>query len=76
MKLATIVPTDIPLSVKQAMEDELKRIGSPGTDTALFVTKIERFGVAGDIDLTVPAAMELAVNAEKNNFDAIILNAM
>ncbi|MBN2468487.1 MAG: hypothetical protein JXD19_10090 [Deltaproteobacteria bacterium] len=74
MKVAVIVPGEIPAEVKKPIEDELKRVASPGTDVEVFGIKGGRIRVAGDIDLSIPAAMEQAVNAEKNGFAAIILN--
>lgn len=74
MKLAIIVPGELPSEAKEHLEEELKRIASPGTETETFDIKGGKIRVAADIDLAVPAAVELAVDAEKNGFDAIVLD--
>ena len=74
MKIAVIVPAELPGEAREALIGELKRVASPGTDTDLFEIKKAKIRVAGDIDLLVPAAMDLAMKAEKNGFDAIVLN--
>ena len=74
MRLAVILPGELPEEAKGALQAEYKRIVAPGTDTAIFEVKNSQIRVAGDIDLLVPAAVEIARDAEAKGFDGIILN--
>jgi len=74
MRLAVILPGELPEEAKGALQAEYKRIVALGTDTAIFEVKNSKIRVAGDIDLLVPAAVEIARDAEAKGFDGIILN--
>jgi len=74
MRLAVILPGELPEAAKGALQAEYKRIVAPGTDTAIFEVKNSQIRVAGDIDLLVPAAVKIARDAEAKGFDGIILN--
>jgi len=74
MKLAIIQPCEMPTEAWKPLENEINRIVSPGTEIALFDIKGGKVRVASDIDLSAPAAVKLAVDAEKNGFDAIVLD--
>jgi len=74
MKLAIILPGEIATEAWQPLEDEINRIVSPGTEVTLFDIKGGKVRVPADIDLTVPAAMSIAADAEKKGFDGILLD--
>ena len=74
MKLALILPGEIGPEASKPLENEINRIVSPGTEAALFEIKGGKVRVSADIDLTAPAAVKIAVGAEKNGFDAIVLD--
>ena len=74
MKLAIILPGEIAAEAWKPLENEINRIVSPSTEAALFDIKGGKVRVPADIDLTTPAAMKIAVDAEKNGFDAIVLD--
>ena len=76
MRLAVILPGEVPKEAKGALQDEYKRIVAPGTDTAIFEVKDSRIRVASDIDLLIPRAMDIAKHAEKEGFDALVLNGV
>jgi hypothetical protein len=75
MKIAYMVHLDLPKDIRDAMEEKLKNCASPGTDVDVFCIDNKRMGVAGDIDLTIPAVTDLAVKLEQSHYDAIILGA-
>jgi len=74
MKLAIIVPGELPSEAKNHLKEELTRIASPSTETEIFDIKGGKIRAAADIDLAVPQAVQLAVDAEKNGFDGIVLD--
>lgn len=76
MRLAVILPGELPEEAKGALKAEYKRIVAPGTDTAIFEVKNSTIRVGGDIDLLIPAATDIAKQAEKEGFDALVLNGV
>ena len=74
MRLAVILPGELPEEAKGALQAEYKRIVAPGTDTVIFEVKDSKIRVAGDIDLLIPKATAIARQAEKEGFDALVLN--
>ena len=76
MRLAVILPGELPEEAKGALQSEYKRIVAPGTDTTVFEVKDSIIRTAGDIDLLIPAATDIAKQAEKEGFDALVLNGV
>jgi len=76
MRLAIILPGELPEEAKGALQANYKRIVASGTDTAIFEVKGSQIRVAGDIDLLIPKATDIAKQAEKQGFDALVLNGM
>jgi hypothetical protein len=76
MRLAVILPGEISEEAKGVLQAEYKRIVAPGTDTAIFEVKNSTIRAAGDIDLLIPAATDIAKQAEKEGFDALVLNGV
>ena len=76
MRLAVILPGELPEEAKGALQTEYKRIVAPGTDTAIFEVKDSQIRVAGDIDLLIPKATEIARQVEKEGCDALVLNGV
>ena len=74
MKLAVILPCEMPTEAWEPLENEINRIVSLGTEIELFDIKGGNLRVPSDIDLTAAAAVKLAVDAEKKGFDAVILD--
>jgi hypothetical protein len=74
MRLAVILPGELPEEAKGVLRAEYKRIVAPGTDTTIFEVKDSKIRVAGDIDLLIPKATDIAKQAEKGGFDALVLN--
>ncbi len=76
MRLAIILPGELPEEAKGALQASYKRIVASGTDTAIFEVKASQIIVAGDIDLLIPKATDIAKQAEKQGFDALVLNGV
>lgn len=74
MKLAIMLPGEMAQEAWVPLEQEIKRIVSPGTEIGIFDIKGGKVRVPADIDLTTPAAVKIAVDIEKNGFDAIVLD--
>jgi len=74
VKLPVILPGEIAAEARKPLENEISRIVSPGTETALFDIKGGKVRVPADIDLTTSAAVKIAAGAEKDGFDAIVLD--
>jgi hypothetical protein len=76
MRLAVILPGELPEEAKGVLQAEYKRIVAPGTDTTIFEVKNSTIRAAGDIDLLIQAATDIAKQAEKEGFDALVLNGV
>lgn len=73
MRLAVILPGELPGEAKAALQQELEGIRSADTETAFFDAP-GTIMVSGDIDLMVPRAVEAARRAEAEGFDAIVMH--
>ncbi len=72
MKLAVILPG----AVSSGAEKEIENLLSPGTELVVLGAAGGLLAVAGDIDLKGPEAAMLAMQAEQDGCDAVVLDGM
>lgn len=72
MKLAVIMPGEVS---REIIESTKKQV-SPGTEVAVLGAAKGLLEVAGDIELKGPQAAKLALQAERDGYDAVLLNGM
>ena len=83
MKIMALFPGEGVL-VPEKLSEELRvrkeylmQFASPGTDIEVFPTKGAKAMIHGrDMAMIVPSAVEIAIQAEKDGFDAIIIHAI
>ena len=76
MKIAIIMPGELPYELQKPLSDAIKRVLSSGTQFTMLPLPGARIKAAGDIDLLAPVAAEAAKNAEKKGFEAVVLNGV
>ena len=72
MKLAVILPG----AVSPGAEKEIEALASPGTEVVVLGASEGLLAVAGDIDLKGPEAAMLAMQAEKDGCEAVVIDGM
>ena len=59
------------------LKEYLMQFASPGTDLEVFPTKgVKAVTCAKDVSFVVPSAVQVAIQGQKNGFDAIIMHAI
>jgi hypothetical protein len=74
MKLAVILPGELPEQACSVLNNEFSRFLSPGTQTAIIGLKDTVIEAADDIARLTPPAIAAAKKAEKEGFDGIVFN--
>lgn len=73
MKIAMIAPVKFPDEAREALKNQIDQITSPGTEVTLFEMEVNSFSSFADLESLDSAAAKLALDAERNGFDIIVM---